>query len=110
MRIALFISSVCLAAMGSVLVYGFAAGDFWKEGGVLASMPWGIVSLVDLYAGFTLFSCWIAYRERSFIRAAPWVASMMVLGFFAGSLYALIAVIRSGGDARRFWLGARYDG
>jgi hypothetical protein len=30
---------------------------------------------------------------------------MMTLGFFAGSLYAFIALQNSGGDWRKFWLG-----
>ena len=37
-------------AMVAVLVYGFVAGDFTGEGGRLLAMPWGRVSLVDLYA------------------------------------------------------------
>ena len=31
--------------------------------------------------------------------------AMLTLGFFAGSLYALIALLRCGNDWRRFWLG-----
>jgi hypothetical protein len=31
----------------------------------------------------------------------------MVLGFWTASLYTLIALQRSGGDWRRFWLGRR---
>ena len=30
---------------------------------------------------------------------------MMVLGFFAGSLYALINLYTSQGDWKKFWLG-----
>lgn len=96
-----------LLAMSGVLVYGFAIGDFSGEGSVLLSMPWGIVSMVDLYTGFILFSGWIIYRERSAIRAVLWVVAMMVLGFWAGSLYALLALNRSRGDWKRFWLGDR---
>jgi hypothetical protein len=38
--------------MTAVLIYGFTVGDFAMEGKQLLSMPWGIVSLVDLYVGF----------------------------------------------------------
>ena len=48
--------------MTAVLIYGLTIGDFAGEGGQLAVLPWGIVSLVDLYTGFTLFSMWIIYR------------------------------------------------
>ena len=107
MKIAKVISLLGLIAMTVVLIYGFTIGDFAGEGSQLLRMPWGIVSLVDLYVGFILFSGWIVYRERSVIRSIVWVALMMVLGFWAGSLYTFIALQTSGGDWRRFWLGKR---
>ena len=94
-------------AMASVLVYGFTVGDFGGEGQVLLSMPWGIVSLVDVYVGFILFSGWIIYREKSIVRSAVWVILVMILGNFTASLYVLIALIASRGDWKRFWLGNR---
>jgi hypothetical protein len=108
MKIAKFVALLGLLAMAAVLIYGFTVGDFAEEGKQLLSMPWGIVSLVDLYVGFILFSGWIVYRERSLWRSVVWVALMMVLGFFTASLYTLIALQRSGGDWRRFWLGRRW--
>jgi hypothetical protein len=105
MKIAKAIAWIGLFAMTAILIYGFTAGDFFNEGRQLLGMPWGIVSLVDLYVGFSLFSIWIVYRERSFGRSAIWVVLMMVLGFFTGSLYTLIALYTSDGDWRLFWLG-----
>ena len=109
MRIAKLVALSCLLAMTAVLIYGFTVGDFTGEGQVLLSMPWGIVSLVDLYVGFILFSGWIVYREKSLVRSVVWVLFMMVLGFFTASLYTLIALQTSGGDWRRFWMGSRGD-
>ena len=105
MKIAKFIALLGVLAMTAVLIYGFTVGDFLGEGSQLASMPWGIVSLVDLYTGFTLFSAWIIYREKSLPVALLWTVAMMTLGFFAGSLYAFLALQSSGGDWRKFWLG-----
>lgn len=105
MKIAKFVSLFGILAMAAVLIYGFAVGDFSSEGSQLASMPWGIVSLVDLYTGFILFSGWIIYRERSLPIAILWTIAMMVLGFFAGSLYAFITLQTSENNWRRFWLG-----
>jgi hypothetical protein len=105
MRIAKIISALGVLAMTAVLIYGFTIGDFFAEGSQLAAMPWGIVSLVDLYTGFVLFSGWIIYREKSLPVAIAWTIAMMVLGFFAGSLYAFIALQTSGNDWRKFWLG-----
>jgi hypothetical protein len=109
MKVAKVITLVGLLAMTAILIYGFTVGDFAAEGKQLLSMPWGIVSLVDLYVGFVLFSGWIVYREKSAVRSVIWVALMMVLGFWTGSLYALIALQTSGGDWRRFWMGKRAD-
>jgi hypothetical protein len=105
MKIAKLVALLGLLAMAAVLIYGFTVGDFNGEGQVLLSMPWGIVSLVDLYVGFILFSGWIVYREKSLVRSIVWVFFMMVLGFFTASLYTLIALQTSGGDWRRFWMG-----
>jgi hypothetical protein len=107
MKLAKTIAVLGLLAMTAVLIFGFTRGDFFAEGGKLLAMPWGIVSLVDLYTGFTLFSGWILYREKSLPVAILWTVAMMTLGFFAGSLYAFLALQASGGDWRKFWLGKR---
>jgi hypothetical protein len=109
MKTAKLVALMGLLAMTGILIYGFTVGDFAEEGNILLSMPWGIVSLVDLYVGFTLFSGWIVYRERSFPRSLVWIVLMMVLGFFTASLYTLIALQTSGGDWRRFWMGRRAE-
>lgn len=110
MTTAKIISTLGVLAMTAVLVYGFAAGDFAADGAALLRNPWGIVSLVDLYTGFTLFSWWIVYREKSRAVAALWVILMMLLGFFTGSLYALLALVASKGDWKVFWMGYRAHG
>ncbi|MEJ2746910.1 MAG: DUF1475 family protein [Anaerolineae bacterium] len=107
MKLAKLVSALGVLAMGAVLVYAFAVGDFRAEGSTLLAMPWGIVSLVDLYVGFALFAGWIIYREQSPLRAAVWVLLLMVLGFFIGSLYTLIALYTSKGDWTRFWQGEK---
>lgn len=107
MKIAKIISLAGLLAMTGILIYGFTRGNFSAEGAKLLSMPWGIVSLVDLYVGFALFSCWIVFRERAILSSVIWVVLMMVLGFWAGALYTLIALQTSGGDWNRFWFGKR---
>ena len=107
MKLAKAISLLGLLAMTGILVYGFTVGDFSGEGARLLSMPWGIVSLVDLYVGFALFSCWIAYREKAVLPSIVWVVLMMVLGFWTGALYTFLALQTSGGDWRRFWMGKR---
>ena len=105
MKLAKLVSILGILAMTAVLVNGFTRGDFFGEGGRLLAMPWGIVSLVDLYTGFALFSGWIIYRERALPAAILWTIAMITLGFFAGSLYVFLALQSSGNDWRKFWLG-----
>ncbi len=107
MKIAKAISLLGLLAMTGILFYGFTVGDFSGEGAELLAMPWGIVSMVDLYVGFILFSCWIVFREKAILPSILWVVLMMVLGFWTGALYTFIALQTSGGDWRKFFMGKR---
>ena len=107
MKIAKVVALLGVLAMAAVLTYGFTVGDFNGEGQVLLSMPWGIVSLVDVYIGFILFSGWIVYREKSLVRSIVWIVCVMVLGNLTASLYVLLALLTSRGDWKRFWLGNR---
>ena len=107
MKIAKVLSLLGLLAMTGILIYGFTVGNFSAEGAKLVAMPWGIVSLVDLYVGFALFSCWIVFREKAILPSVIWVILMMVLGFWAGALYTFIALQTSGGDWKRLWYGKR---
>ena len=107
MKIAKLIALFGLLAMTGILIYGFTTGNFSAEGARLLAMPWGIVSLVDLYVGFALFSCWIVFREKALLPSVIWVILMMVLGFWAGALYTLIALQTSENDWKRFWFGKR---
>jgi hypothetical protein len=107
MKTAKAFSLLCLLAMTTALIYGFTSGDFAADGAQLLSNPWGIVSIVDLYVGFILFSGWIIYREKSALRSIVWVFFMMTLGFFTGALYTFIALQTSDGSWQRFWMGNR---
>lgn len=105
MKVTKFVAFLGVVAMSAVLVYGFGAGDFLIDGGEILSNPWGIVSLVDLYTGFILFSLWIVYREKSIVAMIIWVAAMMVFGFLTGAIYVLYAAITSKNDILTFFLG-----
>ena len=107
MQIARLLSVIALLAMTAVLIFGFTAGDFGIDGSEILQNPWGIVSLVDLYTGFSLVSGWIIFREKSIFPSIIWVILMMVLGFFTASLYVFIALSQSKGDWKVFWMGKR---
>ncbi|MEI8048123.1 MAG: DUF1475 family protein [Bacteroidota bacterium] len=91
------------------LVYGFAAGYFFEEGGILLSMPWGKVSLVDVYTGFFLFSGWVLYREEKWTSAVIWILAIMVLGNFITCLYVTMALFKCNDDFKIFWLGKHFQ-
>lgn len=107
MKLAKIISALGVLAMTAALFYGFIVGDFGTDGAKLLQNPWGVVSMIDLYTGFILFSGWIVYREQSILHASVWVVLMMVLGFFTASLYVFLALSASGGDWKKFWQGNR---
>lgn len=109
MKFAKAIAWLGLIAMTAVLLNGFINGNFSRDGAALLANPWGIVSIVDLYVGFTLFSVWIAFREKNLISATVWIILIMVLGFFAGSLYFLLALYHSKEDWLTFFLGAKKE-
>jgi hypothetical protein len=91
--------------MTAVLIFAFSTADFFTEGSKLLTLSWGIVSLVDLYVGFILFSIWIFYREEKLGVALIWVFFMLTLGFFTGSLYMFKTALSSQKDWKKFWLG-----
>ena len=109
MKFAKIISALGILAMTAVLIYGFTAGNFGADGSELLQNPWGVVSMVDLYTGFILFSAWIVYREKSLVSSLIWVVLMMVLGFFTASLYVFISLYASKGDWKKFWMCQRAD-
>lgn len=107
MRVAKIVSWLGLGAMTAGLANGFINGDFFEDGRKLFENPWGVMSLVDLYVGFVLFSMWIWYREKNVLKSIIWTVLMMVLGFFTACIYALIALYDSKGDWDKFFKGNR---
>jgi hypothetical protein len=110
MTLAKAIALILTIIMAVTLLYGFTQGNLSAEGAILTSIPWGIVSLIDVYIMFALFSGWVLFREASHVRALLWVVLIMVLGSFITGLYTFLALMSSGGDWHRFWLGHRAEG
>lgn len=110
MKIIKLFAILGILAMGIVLIYGFTAGDFFEDGSVILNNPWGIVSLVDLYVGFILFSLWIIYRETNIYQTVIWVILMMVFGWFIGAIYVYYAAHMSKDDKEIFFHGQKKSG
>lgn len=93
--------------MGAAILYGLVIGDFMGEGKKLLDLSWGVISLIDIYIMFALFSGWIIFREKSVLMALLWVVMMMVLGSFTACVYAFIALMKSKGNWQQFWMGGK---
>ena len=104
------VAAAGLAAMLAALAYGINAGGLMEDGALIAGLPWGLVTLVAIYVGFFLFSCWIVYRESKVGVAGIWIVALMSLGNLVSCLYVLWAAQRSKGDAASFWMGDRARG
>jgi hypothetical protein len=107
MKAAKIISAIVAILMAVGIVYSLIAGDFGGEGSILLGLTWGKMSMLDLYSGFTLFSLWIAFREKDWWKAAIWIFFMMTLGFLTGAVYVWNSLRTSGGDWHQFFLGSR---
>ena len=94
-----------LAALSVVLVYALAAGHFSADAVLLLANPWGLATVVDIYVGFALFSCWILWREKNKGRAAAWVALVLATGNVASTIYVLLALRESRDSVESFWHG-----
>ncbi len=83
---------------------------FWAQSQVsilespIPDLPWGTVSLVDLYTGFIFICFWIFYKEKMF-NAIIWSIFMMVLGNLTTAVYVLYSLNTSKGDMKKFFMG-----
>lgn len=59
-----------------------------------AANPWAVATLWDAYSGFTLFFCWVCYKERTFGSRVLWFLLIMGLGNIATSGYLLLQLFR----------------
>lgn len=95
--------SYCIAIAMTVVI-------FWAQSQVsildspIPELPWGVVSLVDLYAGFTLFGLWIIYKE-SLLKSFFWIVGLIVLGNLTTAIYVIYSISKSNGDLTKFFLG-----
>jgi len=94
-----------LLVLSGTILYAMTSGNFLQEGRLLTDMPWGIVTLVDIYVGFMIFACWIAYREQFTLSALFWIAALLVLGNLVSCIYLLLAAVSSRGDMKTLLMG-----
>lgn len=81
-----------MAAMAAAIVYGLASGGFAEDGRAIWALPWGRVTLVDLFVGFFLVGAVIVWRERHPRRWIPWLLALLVLGNLVTAVYLVWAL------------------
>ncbi|MGE3248884.1 MAG: hypothetical protein AB7J28_12075 [Hyphomonadaceae bacterium] len=74
----------------AMFAYTDLHGDLIQQFGVIASLPWGVVSLVDLYVGFLLFAALVFIVERSWWAAILWALPVFVLGNIWAALWFVL--------------------
>lgn len=95
MRIVRFLSVVLTLVMLATVAYGLVSGGFTTEGSEILGLPWGRVTLIDLYVGLVIFAIWIAIRETRWLARIGWWAALVVLGNLAAAAYLLVASFTS---------------
>ena len=100
-----WLAGLAAVTMVGAIGYGLSQGDLVADTRHIMAVPWGFVTLIDVYLGLFLFSGWILWREQSKAQALVWVALLMTLGNVATAAYVLVTAYQSKGDVSRFWLG-----
>jgi magnesium-transporting ATPase (P-type) len=102
-----FVYYLCAIAMVISLGNVFINGNFPIEGPALLTNNWGIMSVVDLFAGIIVFSTWIVFREKNKLVIAVLLVLMVFFGFLTASLYILVHLYKAKGDWAEFFFGSR---
>ena len=102
MTITKVISYFISLAMISVILWAQNQTSLFDS--IIPTLPWGIVSLVDLYSGFILIAIWMIYREKNYT-SVVWVLFLMILGNLTTAVYVIYCINNSKNDIKKFFLG-----
>ena len=102
MTITKIISYFITVTMTIVIIWAQSTVSIFES--QIPSLPWGVVSLVDLYSGFILFSLWIFYKEN-IIPSIVWTFFVMTLGSFTIAIYVIYNINKSEGSIQKFFMG-----
>jgi hypothetical protein len=64
----------------ALIVWASLNADFGQSFDAIASDPWGVVSLADLYLGFFIFAAFVFLVDGVRPASFAWVIALMVLG------------------------------
>ncbi len=82
----------------AAIIWAYSQADFWASSAAILANPWGLVTLVDLYAGFIITGVIIAAIERW----KPWAFGMLLVSLVLGNIvFAAWGVVRGAEALRR---------
>jgi hypothetical protein len=87
------IATLLAVAFTAMIGWASLRGDFGAEFAAVTAMPWGRVSLVDLYLGFLLYAGIVWMIEDKLATRLLWALPV----FFLGNAWSLI------------WVAVRWD-
>ncbi len=104
-RILTVLAIAGFSIMSYFLVLAINHGNLAIEGPNLLNMPWGFLSLIDIYTGLILISYWVLWRENNFYKSIPWIILLLFLGNMATCMYVLKCLLESKGEPSIFFQG-----
>ena len=90
MAIARLLVLVGFVALTGLIVWAFMMGGGWDEVFAVTAMPWGLVTLADLYLGFLLIAVVIFAVEENKLIALAWTIPIFFLGNVWSALWFLL--------------------
>lgn len=80
------VSTAGVVIMVTAITWAVVTGDFAVEGAEIVGLPWGVVSLIDIYVGVALVVVWIRWRDGN-ATALGWLVLLVLLGHLGSALY-----------------------
>lgn len=95
-KLLLIICALTLLALTAGIVWASIDSNLVNGLRYLVDDRWGIVTLLDVYAGVIAVATWIWMCERRMAAWLPWVAAMLCLGHVVSLVYILIRSAKVG--------------
>lgn len=92
--------------MGAIIVWANLQINFFENVSKVASTPWDVVTLVDLYLGFLFIALWIIFREQGAPRII-WLLGLFFLGNLTTALYIIYCIKEANGRLEVFFMWKR---
>lgn len=75
------------ALLGGCIAWASMSAPFWESFSAITAMPWGVVTLVDLYLGFFCAAFLVLRVETNRLSAVTVIALILVLGNVVTALW-----------------------